>query len=427
MNYVEKAKELIVKWNEEKNTAYDTNCIKNPGRLLKELLEKNSEDTINHFENGLMNCATLDLNFYLKTLKLEPSEKVEETEITSLFDLQEEEPKVVEVEKRVVEKKVIVKTEEVVTDMSELELLVGIREIMNGMKKSKIDKAVKESAEKYLADKQTVKLIEYNGAKNKVSGITHEQFENILAFVSMNEPVMLVGPAGTGKNVICKQVADALGLEFYFSNAVTQEYKLTGFLDAMNRYEETQFFKAFKYGGLFMLDEMDASVPEALIVLNCAIANGYFDFPLHGKVMAHEDFRIIACANTFGTGASAMYVGRNQLDGATLNRFAIIEVDYDSKIEELVATKEDGTVDTDLVDFARAIRNAFDKNGVQHIVSYREIGRINKMVNQAKMNIVTAVKSCLIKGLEVDSIRLAKDRLSELKDNVYYKALNKLI
>ena len=138
--------------------------------------------------------------------------------------------------------------------------------------------------------------------------MTHEKLEEVLSFVQMNEPVMLVGSAGTGKNVICSQIAELLDLEFYFSNAITQEYKLTGFIDANGRYHETQFYKAFKNGGLFMLDEIDASIPETLIILNSAIANRYFDFP-NEKVYAHENFRVISAGNTFGKGASYEYVG----------------------------------------------------------------------------------------------------------------------
>ena len=124
-----------------------------------------------------------------------------------------------------------------------------------------------------------------DGKPKDMQGVTHEKFETILKFVANNEPVFLAGPAGSGKNVICKQVAEALGLKFYFTNAVTQEYKLTGFTDANGNYQPTQFFKAFTEGGVFMLDEMDASIPEVLIILNAAIANGYFDFPAPiGKV-----------------------------------------------------------------------------------------------------------------------------------------------
>lgn len=114
---------------------------------------------------------------------------------------------------------------------------------------------------------------------HKIIGTTHEKFDEVANIVNLDIPVYLTGKAGTGKNVICQQVAEALGLDFYFTNAVTQEYKLTGFIDANGVYQETQFYKAFTHGGLFFLDEMDASIPETLIILNAAIANRYFDFP----------------------------------------------------------------------------------------------------------------------------------------------------
>ena len=231
-----------------------------------------------------------------------------------------------------------------------------------------------------------------------MQGITHEKFDTILKFVSNNEPVFLSGPAGSGKNVICKQIAEALGLKFYFTNAVTQEYKLTGFTDANGVYQETQFYKAFTQGGVFMLDEMDASIPEVLVILNAAIANGYFDFPAPiGYVEAHPDFRVVAAGNTFGTGADISYVGRNQLDGASLDRFAIVRVDYSPAIENAVACG-----DTDLVSFCDEVRRAADRAGIQMIVSYRAIGRLAKM--SQLLSVDEALETCLIKGMEQDDV-----------------------
>ena len=205
--------------------------------------------------------------------------------------------------------------------------------------------------------------------KVELEGVQHSKFETIYKFVALDEPVFLEGPAGSGKNVICQQVAKALGLNFYFSNAVTQEYKLTGFTDANGTYHESQFYKAFNNGGLFMLDEMDASIPEVLVILNAAIANRYFDFPAPiGYVEAHPDFRVVAAGNTFGNGADYDYVGRNQLDAASLDRFAVVRVDYDERIEEACANG-----DTALLDFCRAFRKGCAESGIHAIVSYRAI------------------------------------------------------
>ena len=243
-----------------------------------------------------------------------------------------------------------------------------------------------------------VKTIEYKVPEHgTIAEVTHEEFETVLNFVMANEPVMLVGPAGTGKNVICKQVAKILNLDFHFSNAVTQEYKLTGFIDANGTYQETEFYKAFKNGGLFMLDEIDASIPEVLVILNAAIANRYFDFP-NGKIEAHENFRVIAAGNTYGLGASYQYVGRNQLDAASLDRFAQVEINYSPRIEEALTT------DAELIDFIRKFRKECANNGNNHVVSYRTITRLDKMAKV--MPIEKCLKTCLLKNMEEDSLNM---------------------
>ena len=245
----------------------------------------------------------------------------------------------------------------------------------------------------------TEKVIKFVMPENEgtLQEVTHEKFEEVLQFVMMDEPVMLIGNAGTGKNVIVQQIAKILNLEFYFSNAITQEYKLTGFIDANGTFHETEFYKAWKNGGVFFLDEMDASIPETLVILNAAIANRYFDFP-NGKAYAHKDFRIIAAGNTFGTGASYTYVGRNQLDGASLDRFAVVEIGYSPRIEDAM------TDNKELLNFVRAFRKGVEKSGIQHIVSYRAIKRINKLYNKMPLNIV--LKTCLTKNLEREDINI---------------------
>lgn len=245
--------------------------------------------------------------------------------------------------------------------------------------------------------------------------VYHEKYEEILMLVEANIPVYLAGPAGTGKNVICTQVAEAMGLEFYFTNAVTQEYKLTGFIDANGKYQETQFYKAFKDGGLFFLDEMDGSIPEVLIILNAALANGYFDFP-NGKIKAHKDFRVIAAGNTFGTGATMEYTGRYQLDSASMDRFAVIEVYYSPQIERAMADN-----DEELLDFIRSFRKYNEENGINCIVSYRSISRIKKL--EGKLPMSEILKISLLKGLPLDDILMIQKNLDE--QNRFVKAMAK--
>lgn len=252
---------------------------------------------------------------------------------------------------------------------------------------------------------KTVTLVSEFG-KHEMRGVQHKKFDTVLKFVANDEPVYLSGPAGSGKNVICKQVAEALGLEFYFTNAVTQEYKLTGFTDANGRFHESQFYKAFKDGGVFMLDEMDASIPEVLIILNAAIANRYFDFPAPiGKIEANPNFRVIAAGNTLGYGADSSYVGRNTLDAASLDRFAVIQIDYDDDIEMNVTDNN-----AELVAFCNEFRKAANKSGIQITVSYRAMSRMAKM--EKVLDKIEMIQTCLIKGLEKDDVNVIKSNLN---------------
>ena len=252
-----------------------------------------------------------------------------------------------------------------------------------------------------------------NDHKAELTGVLHKQFDKVLGMVKKKKGVFLVGPAGSGKNVLCKQVAEALGLKFYFSNAVTQEYKITGFTDAMGNYQPTQFYKAFTQGGLFMLDELDASIPEVLNILNAALANGYYDFPAPiGYVEAHPDFRVIAAGNTTGHGADYQYVGRNQLDAATLDRFIPVDIDYCEEIENNLAG------DINLANFCRAFRAAAKKVGVAVIVSYRAIQNIADILDIVSLE--EALKLCLVKDMEKDSVRLITN---ELPSSIYKTAL----
>ena len=253
-------------------------------------------------------------------------------------------------------------------------------------------------------------------AEREVEGATHEKFEDVLNLVSLDIPVFLSGAAGTGKNVICKQVAEGLGLEFYFTNAVTQEYQLKGFIDANGTYHETQFYKAFTQGGLFFLDEMDGSIPETLIILNSAIANRYFDFPT-GRVDAHPDFRIIAAGNTVGTGADIEYTGRFQLDASSLDRFALICIDYSKNIENAITNNN-----SDLCKFARAFRKICEDAGIRCLFTYRSMERICKL--EGIMELSEVLRIALTKGLGKDDVRIIANNFRF--DNKYVEALKNL-
>ena len=245
--------------------------------------------------------------------------------------------------------------------------------------------------------------------------IRHEKYNQIKTCIELNIPVYLVGEAGTGKNYTLEQIAWDCGYDFYYTNSVQQEYKLTGFIDAGGKYHETEFYKAFKNGGIFFLDEIDASIPEVLVLLNAAIANKYFEFP-NGRIYAHEKFRVVAAGNTVGSGADELYTGRMVLDAATLDRFVIIEFGYDRHVEMHITNNN-----TDLVDFVEELRKQAKEQGIRATFSYRCLEMVTKL--EPVMDLQDVLKIAVFKGMTKEEINMFYGFTTS---NKYFEALSML-
>lgn len=240
----------------------------------------------------------------------------------------------------------------------------------------------------------------------KVEGITHPKYDEVLAMIAEGENVYLYGPAGSGKNVLCAQVAKGLGIPFYYQNTVLTKFDLSGFKNAVGDFEKTEFFEAFTNGGLFMLDEVDNSTAEAMVALNAALANGYYSFPGIGRVDVHPDFRCIAAGNTIGTGADSAYCGRYKLDASSRDRFCFEGIDYCEEIEAAITAGDD----TGILVFIHDLRKAVQDVGAEIILGYRGISRLHKW--QKVFGFKKCLKKFVTKGLE----EVDKDTIVEVQD-----------
>lgn len=280
---------------------------------------------------------------------------------------------------------------------------------------SKTVEPIKKREDKKLEENSSELSENHKGPVTECSlETTHEEHDTIKTCVQSNIPVYLYGPAGSGKNHTVERIAHELGLRFYYTNSIQQEYKLTGFINAGGKYHVTEFYKAFTGGGLFFLDEMDASIPEVLVLLNAAIANGYFEFPC-GRAQAHKDFRVVAAGNTIGTGADDMYTGRMRLDSATLDRFVLINFDYDPDIEAEIAKGDD-----DLLEFVRFLREKSKDFSMGLVFSYRCIINFKKL-QASGMPDDKIIDICIKKGMEkAHTILLRRNIIDADKSNGKY-------
>lgn len=195
--------------------------------------------------------------------------------------------------------------------------------------------------------------------------------------------IWLSGPAGSGKTTLAADIAKVLELPYGFQsfNATSSTGDLIGTATADGRWIESAFVSAYENGGVYLLDELDAASGEILIAINAALSNGHLAMPRHPDasrriVTRHKDCVVIAAGNTWGTGPDAQYVGRSQLDAATLDRFAgaRFTIGYDDALEERILP------DAKLLEMIRRMRKLCEENRIRRIVSTRSV------VAAAKMN-----------------------------------------
>ncbi len=233
-------------------------------------------------------------------------------------------------------------------------------------------------------------VIKEKGKKDrKVKGVLPPEFEMMVELGAARKNIMLVGPSGCGKTYLGEKLAEALGLEFsdQSCSAGLSESVFTGWLLPLGLHGKFEhviapFLDRYENGGVMLLDELDASDANLLTFLNKALANDFFYVPQRYKkprVIRHPDFIALGAANTFGHGADAMYVGRNQLDAATLDRFrtGMIAMDYSTEVETSLASSPE------LLEWAWAVRKAIREKSLRRIMSTRTIKDMSDMERAA--------------------------------------------
>jgi len=276
-------------------------------------------------------------------------------------------------------------------------------EVTKGLMSTAVDamderfKGVEERLERFLADRPLRVEVQHVDANRKpvapviALGLQHHKMPTLLKMIKARVNVLLVGPAGSGKTTAAEACAKALGLEFHFNGAIDTEYKLKGFIDAHGNMRETAFRKAYEFGGVYLFDEIDASLPAATMAFNAALANGFCDFA-DKMVHRHPDFICIAAGNTYMTGATFDYVGRNKQDAAFVDRFASLTWPIDEKLEAAI------TPNAQWVREVQRLRANAATKGLKVIISPRASLHGAKLI-EAGLSWEEALETCVRKGM----------------------------
>ena len=187
--------------------------------------------------------------------------------------------------------------------------------------------------------------------------LTHPAFTDVFEALHYKNSVCLVGPAGTGKSTLVKQVWDKLAdinnmdakdtFQFIGCSAGLSEAQLLGKMDAHGKYHMGLAVDRFENGGLNLWDEADAMDGNAGLIRNAMLdGQGYIAVPNRtGEPIAwkNDNYFDASCMNTFGDGQDFTYSGRGQQDSATLDRLGdtTIFIDYDPSLEKALIGKQD--------------------------------------------------------------------------------------
>ena len=163
----------------------------------------------------------------------------------------------------------------------------------------------------------------------------------------IHDGLWLTGPMGSGKSSLIVQTAARLNLNLVEVNGKRrlEVADWVGHLTAIGGdvlFEDGPLTTAVRHGAWLLINEADLIDPGELAGLNTLLDGGPLIIPENGGevVFPAPGFGLICTANTVGLGdSSGLYAGVQRLNGAFLDRFWVVKVDYLTGEEEFALIK----------------------------------------------------------------------------------------
>lgn len=286
-------------------------------------------------------------------------------------------------------------------------------QLKNQIKENQAVQEVLNSMRKRIDQLETTRKVEFtittNGKKVKLPETVHEVFPDVLFHIEAGDNVMLVGPTGCGKTELAMMIAKHLKRRFgmiSWSGGITEGalygYSTPNVTTGQMTFNSTEFIDFVEKGGLFLHDEIDGGDANVLMSLNAPLSNKILSIkrPKNNKIEWHQKFICMATANTWGNGADRQYIGRNQMDGATIKRFVLVDMDYDKALEHKLCPVPK------FVERMHKWRENLRKNRLERIIDTRHLIRSYKWMQMGKDE--AYCDAMLLKGWRADEIQKVK-------------------
>ena len=248
---------------------------------------------------------------------------------------------------------------------------------LNNLKSVNLD-----AGEIFSGKKSNKQIVGYEGVcsftpKVNSNYIFHENSRDLIVwFMQKSDPLYLFGPTGSGKTSLIKQLAAKLNYPVFeiTGHSRLETPDMIGHLAVHNGNMEYQYGPlalAMKFGGLFLLNEVDLLDPSTAAGLNSILDGSPLCIPeKNGElIVPHENFRFVATANTNGASDEmGLYQGTLRQNLAFMDRFVLCEVPYPPREAELSLLKKSfpklpKKVRDKMVAFATEVRGLFMGEG----------------------------------------------------------------
>lgn len=266
--------------------------------------------------------------------------------------------------------------------------------------KERAEAAKQDQEENPLRLKVKAAIEQYREQGNVVHPVLEKAIRNLAA----GRNVYLHGPAGSGKSVTARQMAEVMSLfleediEFFDMVAGPNFSEFDFLAKAMPVAEKgktglrvirSPYMQAFAKGNaLAFIDEQDVAPSEANLSLNGGLEQRrQFDPSIGVTVAAGKHFYYVSAGNTNLEGPTPNYPARQPQDSAFISRFvgSRLYVDYSEEVEKLLLNDR-------VLEFLTSLRKTATQKGVNVEISTRLGVNMTKKIDSGLFTFDEVVK-----------------------------------
>jgi MoxR-like ATPase len=250
-----------------------------------------------------------------------------------------------------------------------------------------------------------------------------ETMETIAKLINAKRPILLQGHAGSFKNYILFYLAHKCNRPLIRINC-SSDLRTSSLLGRFSPIPNSDKFEwqdglitqAARLGFWLILDEINSLDADILFAIHGLLDEGKISIANNSEIIkAHSEFRLFATMNPG-------YTGTRSLNQALLDRFSVIQIEYDEEIDkkliEKLNLKEEAK--TAFYNLIFRIRNSFENREISMPFGHRTLKQIVDLQNNG-FDVGRAIELAYLNKLDSDERKIIKtmieDFIKEVKNN----------